>query len=85
MKEFKKSPGILVLPARHEKMLGQSKSSIQLSSLGCCEYMVIIVFDSDSRLSLYFSNIRDISLSPAFMTTKLHELYKTDLINTSNF
>ena len=47
--------------------------------------MVIVVFDSDSRLSLYFSNVRDIPLSPAFMTTKLHELNKTDLINTSNF
>lgn len=68
VKEFKKSPGVLVLPARHEKVLGQSKSSIQTVCFGSFQ------MESVLKIQVVFSVTNICIYMPFFSEKALHEL-----------
>ena len=69
IKEFKKSPGVLVLPAHHEKVLGQSKSSIQIVCFGSFQ------MESVLKIQVVFSVTNICIYMPVFSQKALHELF----------
>ena len=70
VKEFKKSPEsrVLVLPARHEKMLSPSKSSIQTV------FFASFQLESVLKIQVGFSVTNICIYIPFFSTKALHEL-----------